>query len=59
MDQGVIFSLMPKVDVRGNVLLDLLCLDSPVLAAEDAGHEDQRALGAPLAFVYSTELGSH
>ena len=54
MNQGVIFSLTPKVDAHGDALLDHLCVDTPVFAVEDAGYEDQWALGVPLAFVYST-----
>ena len=56
MDQGVIFSLTPEVEVKGNSFLDLFCLDASVFAVEDAVHEDQWGLGVPFALVYSTEL---
>ena len=59
MDQGIIFSLMSEVDMHGNALLDLLCLDASMFAVEHAGHEDQWALEVPFALAYSTELGSH
>ena len=59
MDQGFIFSLTPEVEACGNALLDFLCIDASMFVVEDAGHEDQRALGVQFVLAYSTELGSH
>jgi len=59
LDQGIKFSLTPEVEAHGNALLDLVCLDTAMFPAEDAGHEDQWALGVPFALSYSPEFGSH
>jgi hypothetical protein len=59
MDQGIIFALTPEVDACGDALLDLFGLYAPVFASEDAGHEDQWALGVPFAFAYSSGFGCH
>ena len=59
VDQGIYLPLMPEVKALGIVLLDVLDLNASMFAMKDAGHEDQRALEVPFAFLQSLELQGH
>ena len=56
MDEGINFFLMPEIMALGNMLLDVCGLHTSVVALQDAGDENQGALGVPLVHMYSTEL---
>lgn len=59
VDQGDNFLLVPEVKALDDVLLDVLRLRAPLFAMKDAGHEDQRVLKVPFAFLHSLELQGH